>query len=132
VVVGILHALVLLVGAAYAARVSVHNGLAALGIAIAAQMGLAYICRPFNFPQGARISWKLAAPSIALGLIAAFSLPLESAVVIVAGAALILRLATALLYHWPGGVTAWSLPAVGLIVEAFTISYMQKGGSPID
>ncbi len=79
----------------------------------------------------ARLNAAVALPVIALGVAAAFAMPIDAGIVIVTGGALIVRLATSALYYWPGGVTEWSIPAVGLLVEAFTLSYMQKGLSPI-
>ena len=62
VAVGVLHALVLVVGFAYAVLVSMRTGMAAVGIAIGAEMALAYVCRPFDFPGSTRLNWKYAAP----------------------------------------------------------------------
>ena len=114
-----------------AMRVSVTAAAIAYVLALSSEAALAYISRPFELPVSRYLNGALAFVAVIPGLAAAFIPGWANAIVLIAGAALILRLVQAWSYHRPGALTAIWLGLAGLMVEGFTLSYIQKVSFPL-
>ena len=82
-------------------------------------------------PPPAKLFFLLVLLAVIPGVIAALIPGWATALVLIAGAALILRLVQAWSYHRPGALTAIWLGLAGLMVEGFTLSYIQKVSFPL-
>ena len=95
-------------------------------LATAAEIVLAYISRPFDLRVSNRLTARMAVAAAALGIAAAVFSGWAGAIVLLAGAALIMRLVQSWVYHRPGALTPAGMAITGLLVETFTLSYLQK------
>ncbi len=114
-----------------AMRFSVAAAVIAYVLALSSEAVLAYISRPFEIPVSRHLNGVLVLLAVIPGVIAALIPGWATAIVLIAGAALILRLVQAWSYHRPGALTAIWLGLAGLMVEGFTLSYIQKVSFPL-
>lgn len=126
-----LHAATVVVVLWYALSVSPAGALVAFAIAISSEAALCYVSRPFTLRIAFRMNGTLAAVAVLPGVAAAFITGILNGVILIAGSALLLRLAQAWYHHRPGGLTDYSLPVAGLMIEAFTLSYLQRASFPL-
>jgi hypothetical protein len=117
----------ILLALAVAIRVSPTAAIIAYVVAICSQLVLAYISRPFNLLVSARLNYGIAVAAALAGIAAASLAGPTGAIVILAGAVFIAHLTRSAAYHHPGALTPVWLAVTGLLVEAFTISYIWIG-----
>jgi hypothetical protein len=117
----------ILLALAIALRLSIPAALIAYVVAISSELVLAYISRPFDLPITRHLNAGIALAASIVGITAAFLAGWTTAIAILAGTVFILRLVRQAAYHRPGAVTPVWLALAGLLVEAFTISYIWIG-----
>jgi hypothetical protein len=112
-------------------RISITAAVIAYVLALSAEAALAYISRPFELPVSRHLNGALAFLAVIPGLIAALIPGWATGIVLIAATALIVRLVRAWSYHRPGALTPVWLGFAGLLVESFTLSYIQKVSFPL-
>ena len=124
---------VLAIGIAIVCAVRVSPAVAAIAyvLALSAEAALAYVSRPFELPVSRYLNGALALLAVIPGVIGALIPGWATGVVLIAAAALTIRLVRAWSYHRTGAVTPVWLGLAGLIVESFTLSYIQKVSFPL-
>ncbi len=126
----LLHAIGFAGAVLYGFVVSWPASVAGYVLVLSSEVVLAYVSRPFRMPVTARMKFGTFLTAVLAGAAAAFWPGVEHGIILVAGTALILRLARSFAYQRTGAVTPLSLALSGLVVEAFTLSYMQKVSFP--
>jgi hypothetical protein len=114
-----------------AMRVSILAAVVAYVLALSAEVALAYVSRPFELPVSRHLNAALALLAVIPGVIAALTPGWATGIVLIAATALIVRLVRAWSYRRTGAVTPVWLGLAGLIVEGFTLSYIQKVSFPL-
>ena len=104
---------------------SIESAIIASVVAISSEVVLAYVSRPFDLPITRRLNARIAATVI--GIAAASLAGAVTAIAILAGAVFIAHLTRSAAYHHPGALTPVWIAVTGLLVEAFTISYIWIG-----
>jgi hypothetical protein len=110
-----------------ALRVSIESAIIAYLVAISSEVVLAYISRPFNLPVSRRLSCGIALAATLVGIATASLAGATAAIAILAGTVFIAHLTRSAAYRHPGALTPIWLAVTGLLVEAFTISYIWIG-----
>jgi hypothetical protein len=96
-------------------------------VAISSEVVLAYISRPFQLPIARHLNAGITLAATLAGIGAACLAGPTPAIVILAGAVFIAHLTRTAAYRHPGALTPVWLAVTGLLVEAFTISYIWIG-----
>jgi len=121
----------LLVPAIGAVYVDGRTAIIALAVGVSAAAVLTYFTRPYNLPVAARLSAPSAALLATAGILAAWSLAWQHAVILLAASGLVIRLVQAFYYNRYGAITRTAPVLTCVIVEGFTLSYLQKALSPL-
>jgi hypothetical protein len=96
-------------------------------VAISSELVLAYVSRPFDLPITRHLNSGIALTATLVGIAAAFLSGPITAIAILAGSVFIAHLTRSAAYHHLGALTPTWLAVTGLLVEAFTISYIWIG-----
>jgi len=116
------------IGAAYAGS---RTAVIAFALGVSAACVLTYFARPYSLPVAARLSAPSAALVATPGILAAWSLAWQHAVILLAASGLVIRLVQAFYYNRYGAITRTAPVLTCVIVEGFTLSYLQKALSPL-
>ncbi len=92
--------------------------------AISSEVVLAYLSRPFELPLSRHLNAAIALAAAVVGTAAAIAAGWANAIAIIAASAFFLRLVRGAAYYRPGALTPLWLAVAGLLVEAFTLSYI--------
>jgi hypothetical protein len=110
-----------------AVRLSVSAGCVAYVAALSSEVVLAYISRPFELAISRHLNAGIASAAALAGAVVASAAGWAIGIAVVAGSAFIIRLVRSAAYYRPGALTPVWLGVAGLLVEAFTISYIWIG-----
>jgi hypothetical protein len=123
----LIHLGTILLALAAGIGVSVSAAIIAYVVTISAEIVVAYVSRPFDLPVSRRLNYGIVVAATLAGIAAASLAGLTAAIVILAGAVFIAHLIRTAAYRHPGALTPVWLGVTGLLVEAFTISYIWIG-----
>jgi hypothetical protein len=116
------------IGAVY---VGSRTAVIAFALGVSAACVLTYFARPYDLPEAVHLSARSAFVLAAAGILAAWSLAWQHAVILLAGSGLVIRLVQAFYYNRSGAITRTAPVLTCVIVEGFTLSYLQKALSPL-
>jgi hypothetical protein len=108
-------------------QLSIRAAIVAFVVTISSEIVLAYVSRPFDLPITRHLNAGVALAATIVGIAAAFLAGPVTAIAILAGTVFIAHLTRSAAYHRPGALTPVWLAVTGLLVEAFTISYIWIG-----
>ena len=121
-----LHAVGLAAAVVYGIAGSWRAAIVGYVVVLSSEVVMAYISRPLELAISARLGLRSATIAVVAGVCAAFWSGAAHGIILLAGTALIVRVARSFSYQRTGALTPVSLALSGLVIEAFTLSYMQK------